>query len=178
MGYTEEELPGSLVDELEHKVLTPEQRHFAGFQARVSAGRCVCGGVRLGAGRNRRLVGGQGLGLGLALGLGVCVCVWRGSSSQQDAARVGEEGTCCTLTPPAAAPLTVAVVAAAPAVLPPLCCPHCSPQIGREPSQCLRYCFDPAARPLWPCSKGIPGPGACAGCSLPCLPACCSTRKK
>ena len=34
-GYSEEELPGSLVDELEHKI-SPEQRRFAAFQARVS----------------------------------------------------------------------------------------------------------------------------------------------
>lgn len=32
---SEEELPGSLVDELEERV-SPEQRHFAAFQARVS----------------------------------------------------------------------------------------------------------------------------------------------
>ena len=37
------------------------------------------------------------------------------------------------------------------------------PQVGKEPAQCLRYCFDPAARPLWPSSKRIPGPGAAAG---------------
>lgn len=35
-GYSEEELPNSLVDELEERV-SPEQRHFAAFQARVSA---------------------------------------------------------------------------------------------------------------------------------------------
>ena len=34
-GYSEEELPNSLVDELEERV-SPEQRHFAAFQARVS----------------------------------------------------------------------------------------------------------------------------------------------
>ena len=36
--YTEEELPGSLVDELEERT-NPEQRHFAAFQAQV--GGCV-----------------------------------------------------------------------------------------------------------------------------------------
>lgn len=35
-GYSEEELPNSLVDELEERV-SPEQRHFAAFQARVSS---------------------------------------------------------------------------------------------------------------------------------------------
>lgn len=36
VGYSEEELPASLVDELEERV-SPEQRHFAAFQARVRA---------------------------------------------------------------------------------------------------------------------------------------------
>ena len=34
--YTEEELPGSLVDELEERT-NPEQRHFAAFQAQVGS---------------------------------------------------------------------------------------------------------------------------------------------
>lgn len=38
--YTEEELPGSLVDELEERT-NPEQRHFAAFQAQVG-GQCIC----------------------------------------------------------------------------------------------------------------------------------------
>lgn len=74
-GYSEEELPNSLVDELEERV-SPEQRHFAAFQARV----------------------------------------------------------------------------------------------GKEPAQCLRYCFDAAARPLWPSCKHIPAPGdipPCEHCGAP-----------
>ncbi len=34
VGYSEEELPASLVDELGERI-SPEQRHFAAFQARV-----------------------------------------------------------------------------------------------------------------------------------------------
>lgn len=75
VGYSEEELPSSLVDELDERI-SPEQRHFAAFQARV----------------------------------------------------------------------------------------------GKEPSQCLRYCFDAAAKPLWPSSKNIPGPAdipSCERCGAP-----------
>ncbi|KAL4421136.1 hypothetical protein ABPG77_001531 [Micractinium sp. CCAP 211/92] len=75
VGYSEEELPASLVDELGERI-SPEQRHFAAFQARV----------------------------------------------------------------------------------------------GKEPSQCLRYCFDAAAKPLWPSSKNIPGPAdipICERCGAP-----------
>ncbi|KAI3431726.1 hypothetical protein D9Q98_004768 [Chlorella vulgaris] len=74
-AYSEEELPGSLVDELEGRI-SPEQRHFATFQARV----------------------------------------------------------------------------------------------GKEPAQCLRYCFDAGATPLWPSSKNIPGRAdvpACERCGAP-----------
>ena len=46
--FSEEELPGSLVDELEERV-SPEQRHFAAFQARVSESGTGCR-VRLCAG--------------------------------------------------------------------------------------------------------------------------------
>ena len=47
--------------------------------------------------------------------------------------------------------------------------PACPPlQVGKEPSQCLRYCFDAAAKPLWPSCKNIPGPGGCwRRCRLP-----------
>lgn len=69
MGYSEEDLPGSLVNELEER-MAPEQQHFASFQA----------------------------------------------------------------------------------------------QVGKEPSQCLRYCFDPAAKPLWPSRKNVPGPADIPNC--------------
>jgi pre-rRNA-processing protein TSR4 len=47
-------------------------------------------------------------------------------------------------------------------------------RVGKEPAQCLRYCFDAGATPLWPSSKNIPGRGevthlhssACSACLL------------
>jgi hypothetical protein len=44
-------------------------------------------------------------------------------------------------------------------------------RVGQEPAQCLRYCFDAAAQPLWPSSKNVPGPGGpdvalVAGCGV------------
>ncbi|GAB4823697.1 hypothetical protein N2152v2_010743 [Parachlorella kessleri] len=39
-----------------------------------------------------------------------------------------------------------------------------SARVGREPSQCLRYCFEPGASPLWPSLKRVPGPGDVPPC--------------
>jgi hypothetical protein len=43
-------------------------------------------------------------------------------------------------------------------------------RVGQEPAQCLRYCFDAAAQPLWPSSKNVPGPAdipPCERCGSP-----------
>jgi len=45
-------------------------------------------------------------------------------------------------------------------------------QIAKEPSQVLRYCFDPGARPLCPAPGGIPEAD-----SVPCCPRCGASRR-
>ncbi|KAL6774401.1 hypothetical protein ACKKBG_A24860 [Auxenochlorella protothecoides x Auxenochlorella symbiontica] len=45
-----------------------------------------------------------------------------------------------------------------------------SARIASEPAQCLRYCFEPGARPLWPCRKQTPGEQdipPCSRCGAP-----------
>lgn len=45
-------------------------------------------------------------------------------------------------------------------------------QIAKEPSQVLRYCFEPGARPLCPAPGGIPEAD-----SVPCCPCCGASRR-
>lgn len=45
-------------------------------------------------------------------------------------------------------------------------------QIAAQPAQCLRYCFDVGAQPLWPSSRG-----ACDGGAVPDCPNCGAPRR-
>ena len=68
--------------------------------------------------------------------------------------------------PSAHAPALHTALSPTPRTRPPLAPPPPPPpaQVARAPSQCLRYCFQPGAAPLWPSPKGAPGEGDVPRC--------------
>lgn len=99
------------------------------------------------------LWGGRSRRGGSARGMDGCVGGLRGQGHVATAAHpvsASSDPSCLALPSPILSASWQALSAA------PCCSRLRAAQIAQEPSQCLRYCFEPGAAPLWPSTKRVP----------------------